>query len=179
VTASPQPGKTRFLVVHDYGMGGLWWWIWATSAQQIIDTCAELEVVIDPEAVTRAGTWSLEEVDIDAVSLDPALAALRAKRDSYRHLPGYGALTGRDRVYLSMPDEDGGDTTYLMEIGADGRWLRQITLTDGSAIRTDSTNWPINPPLDLYDPRYVAMEIDGSVFEDAWSRASPDPEDQP
>jgi hypothetical protein len=172
--------KTRYLICHDYGMGGVWWWVWAWSSQEIIDTFAEVEVVIGPESVSRAETWSLEEIDIDTLPPDSALAILRDKRDSYRHLPGYGAMAGRDRVYLSVPDEDGGDTTYLMEIGADGRWLRQVFLgKDGTAFKTDSTNWPINPPLDLYDPQYVAMEIEEADFDDAWRQALPDPKDQP
>ncbi|MCO5969624.1 hypothetical protein [Actinoallomurus soli] len=170
--------KSRHLVVHDYGMGGLWWWIRAASAQQIVDTCAEVEVVTDPETVARAETWSLDELDIDALSADPALAALRDKRDGHRHRPGFGALAGRDRVHLDMPGEDGEDSRYLVEFGPDGRWLRQVELTgDGRGIRTDSANWPINPPIDLYDPQYAAMEIDASAFEDAWDRALPDPGD--
>ncbi|GAA4616426.1 hypothetical protein GCM10023195_73060 [Actinoallomurus liliacearum] len=178
MTHSPTAAKSRYLVLHDYGMGGLWWWIRASSARQIIDTCAEVEVITDPEAVARAETWSLDEVDIDALSADPALASLRDKRDGYRHEPGYGALVGRDRVHLDMPSEDEDDTRYLVEFGPDGRWLRQVTLTgDGPGTRTDSENWPINPPIDLYDPRYVAMEIDVSRFEDAWSRALPAPDD--
>ncbi|MCO6004960.1 hypothetical protein NE236_08195 [Actinoallomurus purpureus] len=178
MTDSPEPAKSRYLVVHDYGMGGLWWWIRASSPEQIVDTFAEVEVVSDPEAVARAETWSLDEIDIDDVSLDPALASLRTKRDGYRDRPGYGALAGRDRVYIDMPDEDDEDTRYLLEIGSDGRWLRQVTLTgDGPGVRTDSEDWPINSPLDLYDPQYAAMEIETAAFENAWSRAFPDPED--
>jgi hypothetical protein len=44
-------GKQRYLVCHDYGMGGLWWWVWARSAAEIVQTCAEVEVVTDPDRV--------------------------------------------------------------------------------------------------------------------------------
>ncbi|WP_345442238.1 hypothetical protein [Actinoallomurus vinaceus] len=178
MTESPAPAKARYLVVHDYGMGGLWWWIRASSAQQIVETFAEVEVVADPDAVSRAETWSLDEVDIDAPSLDSALTALRDQRNGYRDQPGYGALAGRDRVYLDMPDEEDKDARYLVEFGPDGRWLRQVALTgDAPGTRTESGDWPINPPLDLYDPKYAAMEIDAAEFEEAWSRAKPDPDD--
>ncbi|MCZ9344431.1 hypothetical protein NGM37_42470 [Streptomyces sp. TRM76130] len=52
--------KTRHLVLHDYGMGGLWWWVWAESAEEIVRVCAEVEVVSSPEAVERAKGWGLE-----------------------------------------------------------------------------------------------------------------------
>ncbi|MEV0398492.1 hypothetical protein [Actinoallomurus sp. NPDC050550] len=177
MTESPAPAKSRHLVLHDYGMGGLWWWIRASSAQQIVDTFAEVEVVADPDAVARAEAWSLDEVDIDAPSLDSALTALRDQRNGYRDQPGYGALVGRDRVYLDMPDEEGEDARYLVEFGPDGRWLRQVALTsDGPGTKSESGDWPINPPLDLYDPKYAAMEIDAGEFEEEWGRALPDPE---
>lgn len=178
MTESPEPTKSRYLVVHDYGMGGLWWWIRASSARQIVDTCAEVEVITDPEALARAESRSLDEVDIDALSDDPALAALRDQRDGHRGRPGFGVLVGRDRVYLAMPSEDE-DTRYWVEFGPDGRWLRQVELSgDGPGVRTDSANWPINPPIDLYDPQYAALEIDAAAFADAWSRALPDPDDR-
>jgi hypothetical protein len=37
--------KRPFLVLHDYGMGGIWAYIWAESEQQITD---QLEVTVVP-----------------------------------------------------------------------------------------------------------------------------------
>lgn len=47
--------KTRYLVLHDYGMGGLWWWVWAESAEEIVRVCAEVEVVTPGSRRTRGG----------------------------------------------------------------------------------------------------------------------------
>ncbi|MCW6007272.1 hypothetical protein K1W54_22405 [Micromonospora sp. CPCC 205371] len=58
--------KKRFLVLHDCGMGGLWWWIRAESVRQIVETFAEVEVIEDPQTVARFANDSLTEVDIDA-----------------------------------------------------------------------------------------------------------------
>jgi len=172
--------KTRFLVLHDYGMGALWWWVWARSAQEIVLALAEVEVVDDPDSIAEAETWSLEEVDLDAS--DPnSLSDARAERDAQRDQPGFGALVGRERVYLSEPEEyDDGVTVYLSELGPDGRKLRQVEIgPDGRAIKTDESDSPINAPLDLYDPQYVALEIDNAAFEAAWDQAQweePEPE---
>ncbi|HEX5543357.1 MAG TPA: hypothetical protein VFX60_17685 [Micromonospora sp.] len=55
--------KQRYLVLHDYGMGGLWWWIHARSTGEVLETFAEVEVVDAPAAVGRAESWGLEEGD--------------------------------------------------------------------------------------------------------------------
>jgi hypothetical protein len=99
-------------VLHDYGMGGLWWWITAESAAQVAHLLSEAEVITDDEVVRDAEGWEL-------------------------------------------------DTT--------GRRLRQVELRpDGDPVATD--DWPFNPPFDLYDPRYAAMEISRAEFEEAWRR---------
>jgi hypothetical protein len=33
--------KQRYLVLHDYGMGGLWWWIHARSTREVLTILAE------------------------------------------------------------------------------------------------------------------------------------------
>jgi hypothetical protein len=176
VTDGHRRGRTRFLVVHDYGMGGLWWWIWAESAQEVVNTLAEVEVVTDPETMNRAAEWSLAEVDLDRVDGDAALAELHGQRDEQRGQPGFGALAGRQRVFLRLPDEDD-DAIYLAELGADGRRLRQVEVRpDGTRYKSTAEDWPFNPPFDLYDPRYAAMEIEARDFEEAWRQAIHDPE---
>ncbi|MCX5173467.1 hypothetical protein OG616_36300 [Streptomyces antibioticus] len=166
-------GKTRHLVLHDYGMGGLWWWVWAESAEEIVLACAEVEVVTTPETVERAETWALEEVHLDAPDPNP-VSGLRAQREAQRGQPGFGVLAGRDRVYLRC-QEDGDEAVYLMEFGPDGRRLRQVEVgPDGGAVKTTEEDWPFNPPFDLYDPQYASLEIDSTDFEVAWHRARPE-----
>jgi hypothetical protein len=170
VNQQGEVGRTRFLVLHDYGMGGLWWWVWAGSAEEIIGACAEVEVVSDPDAVSRAETWTLEEVCLDDPDPNP-LSSLRAQRDAQRGQPGFGALVGRERVCLRWPEGDEGEV-FLMELGPDGRRLRQVEIgPDGGSVRTGIEDWPFNPPFDLHDPQYASMEIGSGDFQEAWQRA--------
>jgi hypothetical protein len=168
--------KKRFLVLHDYGMGALWWWIHARSAREILEKFAEVEVVDDREAIERAEGWDdLAEVDIDAATMPPGLAEARAERDAQRGLPGFGALADRRVLYLRLPwdGEDAADPSiFLMEVGPDGRRTRQVELTeDGTVIKSDPDDWPLNPPVvDLFDPRLVDQEISRDEFEEAWLR---------
>ncbi|WP_197288963.1 hypothetical protein [Nocardia sp. NRRL S-836] len=165
--------RRRFLVLHDYGMGGLSWWIWAESAEQIVLTLAEAEVITDPDALAQAEQWGLDELELSEVDRDPALRLMREERAQQRGKPGFGVLAGRERVYLRTFEEG---LTYLVEIGQDGRQLRQVEVkADGTLLSSAMGGWPINPPIDLHDPRYVPMEITEREFEDAWSRAVPDP----
>ncbi|GGQ84836.1 hypothetical protein [Kitasatospora griseola] len=167
-------GKTRHLVLHDYGMGGLWWWVWAGSAEEIVEACAEVEVVTEPDLVKRVETWNVAEIHLDDPEPNP-LTSFRAKRDAQRGQPGFGALVGRDRVHLRSPEGEDGEV-YLDELGPDGRRVRQIELrADGDAIRTTAEDWLFNPPSDLYDPQYAALEIGRDEFEDAWRRARREP----
>ena len=169
-------GRSRFLVQHDYGMGALWWWVWADSADDILAACAEVEVMEAPDVVGRVRTWGgLDEVDLRNLEADAALASLRDKRDSYRGKPGFGELVGHDLVHLRVPDEDDDRWSWLMEIGPDGRWRRQVEVrADGESVRMTDEDWPINPPIDLYDPQYVPLRIDPAEFARAWSQARPE-----
>ncbi|ANZ42710.1 hypothetical protein BBK82_13570 [Lentzea guizhouensis] len=154
-------------------MGGLSWWIWADSAEQIVLTLAEVEVITNPDALAQAQEWGLDELDLSEVDRDPALRRMRAEREQQRGLPGFGVLAGRERVYLRR-FHDG--STYLLEIGQDGRQLRQVELKpDGTLLSSTMEGWPFNPPIDLHDPQYAPMEIGEREFEDSWSRAVPDP----
>ncbi len=174
LTVSDEP-KKRFLVLHDYGMGGLWWWLHARSAHQIVTTFAEVEVIEDPEILARFADDDLTEVDIDAAIMPPGLAGLREQRNAQRGLPGFGALAGRDVVYLRRAWEEADDTepaVYFEELGPDGRRLRQVEVyRDGTAIKTGPDDWPLNPPNDLYDPDLARSEIDSNEFEQAWRQA--------
>ncbi|MEU6037180.1 hypothetical protein ABZ801_17415 [Actinomadura sp. NPDC047616] len=187
MTMSTRDGKTRHLVCHDYGMGGVWWWIWAASPEEVVTTFAETEVVTDPEQVAKAEDWDLDEADVDDPARDDvSLESLRAKRERQRRLPGFGALAGRERVHLRAPgdwdldseDPDGAgddgfaDYVFLTEHGPDGRRIRQVEIRpDGEAVASDETVWPLNPPVDLYNPALLPKVIDAAEFEEAWRRA--------
>lgn len=176
MTADMAP-KQRFLVSHDYGMGGAWWWISAHSAREIEATFAEVQVVDDPDRRATAATWNLPEVDIDAVT-DGVLHELRADRDEQRRHPGYGAFADRDRVYLNQRWDGADDVPaadYLIEV-IDGHRIRQIEVRDESpAFRSDLDDFVFNPPIDLWDPELPDQEISAEDFENAWNTAQPMP----
>jgi hypothetical protein len=167
-------GQSRYLVAHDYGMGALWWWVWARSATEIIETCAEVEVLTDPDLMRRADAWDLQVVDLNADDRGP-LEGHRAERNAQRDRPGFGVLVGRELVHLRYEDpdtEEPCDEEYLLELGPDGQRLRQVVIEpDGSATAEGPNDWPFDPPFDLYDPRLAAMQIDSSEFESAWLKA--------
>ncbi|MCX5195759.1 hypothetical protein OOK31_17960 [Streptomyces sp. NBC_00249] len=178
MTLSNPAAKTRFLVLHDYGMGGSWWWVHARSAREVLETFAWTEVVTRQESVTWAEGDKLEEVDIDAPLMPPGLDDLRAKRDVQRGLPGFGALADRSIVYVRRhwDGEDDGGPVYLMEVESDGRRTREVELAeDGSGrIRSGPDDWPFNPPVvDFFDPELAGQEITREEFEEQWERAVP------
>jgi hypothetical protein len=176
VLVSDNEAKRRFLILHDYGMGGSWWWVRARSAREVLETFAEVEVIDAAEAIERAKGWDLEEVDVDAPVVPAGLDDLRAKRQEQRHLPGFGALADRTIVYLRRRWDDVDPAVYLMEIGSDGRRLRQVELVEGGdAVKSDPDDWVFNPPVvDLFDPALKDLEISRDEFEAAWARARKD-----
>ncbi|MEV5490425.1 hypothetical protein AB0L47_20860 [Streptomyces bobili] len=175
MTSTDSADQRRFLVLHDYGMGGTWWWVHARSAQKVRETLAWVEVVTDLETVARFEDDELDEVDIDASLMPPGLEDLRAERDAQRGREGFGALADRDIVYLRRrwDEEDDEPVVYLMEVGSDGRRIRQVELAeDGTALRSGPDDWPFNPPIvDLFDPALAGQEISRREFEDQWTRA--------
>ncbi|MEU7977041.1 hypothetical protein AB0B63_00720 [Micromonospora sp. NPDC049081] len=164
-------GKKRYLVCHDYGMGGMWWWVWAASAEDIVENVAEVEVITDEASIRELGPSVEEELHLDALS-GTSLADLWDQRAAHRSLPGYGVLAGRERVYL-RDDEEG--AVFLVEVGPDGRRLREVEVSTEGVFRLADDL--LNPPRDLRDPRYVRMEISRDEFEAAWERSVPYPED--
>ena len=107
----------RFLVAHDYGMGSLWWWIEAPSAEAIIQTYAEVMIVepADGEAERFADIPSLRIGDPAPAGLDDLEEQRRAQRAS----PKFGALVGRGSVYIrkDYPEEQ---ETYFFEYDEQG-----------------------------------------------------------
>ncbi len=150
MTGENAEAKRRFLILHDYGIGGTRWWVRAYSARRILETFAEVEVAETAEAIEQAEEWDLEEVDVDAPTMPAGLDDLRAKRQAHRYLPGFGALADRTIVYLRRhwDGDDGVDPAdYLMEIGSDGHRLRQVELAEhGDALKSDPDDWPFNRP---------------------------------
>lgn len=124
-TAGARSARRAYLVLYDYGMGGLWWWIQASSEEEITSAFAEVEVVGNPEAIARARTWDLEELDIEDAK-HGKLADLHETRQRQRQDPAFGRLLGKDRVYLRLPDDEEQDIQWLTEHGPDGRRLRQV-----------------------------------------------------
>lgn len=168
----------RFLVLHDYGMGGSWWWVHARSVREVRETFADVEVVDTADTLRRAESWDLDEARVDGTTTPDGLDELRAKREAQRGLDGFGALADREIVWLRRRwdyEDDEDLTLYLMEVGSDGRRLRQVELApDGPGVRSDPDDWPFNPPVvDLFDPELVGMEISEAEFETAWLGARP------
>jgi hypothetical protein len=178
MTDNADARKRPFLVLHDYGMGGSWWWVRARSEREVLETFAWVEVVTDPETVARFQDEELEEVDIDSRRMPPGLDGLRSKRDAQRECEGFGALAERDVVFLQRRWDEEGDepVVYLMEVGSDGRRIRQVELAeDGTAVRSGPEDWPFNPPVvDLFDPVLSRQEISWSKFEEHWATARHD-----
>ncbi|WP_370936406.1 hypothetical protein [Amycolatopsis sp. cg13] len=166
--------KRSFLVLHDYGMGGLWWWISARSEREIRETFAWTEVVADPEVVARYRDDGLPEVDVDDAEMPAGLDSLRAERDRQRGRAGFGALADREVVHLRRHDDEE-NTDWLVEVGPDGRRTRQVEVPDvGTALRSGPDDWPLNPPFaDLFAPETADWEISAAEFEKHWAQARP------
>lgn len=62
--------KQRYLAVYDYGMGGIWAFIFAESPQQIVERYPELKVVSESPAwitdALRRVMEAKETYDLDA-----------------------------------------------------------------------------------------------------------------
>ena len=73
--------QNRYLTVYDYGMGGVWTFILAPSADAITEKYPQLEVVSEPppwmveEGIEKTRVVHLDDAD------DPFLAALRTEVD--------------------------------------------------------------------------------------------------
>lgn len=158
----------RYLVCHDYGMGGLWWWITADSEAEILERVAEVAVVSDPETIARVADWDLEEVGLERASDVAGLSGLVAQRDAARARPGYGRFVGMERVWFAMPPLDGEE--WWLELNGSGQILRAICHdTDGVWSRVVPD---LNPMDDLYDPKYDNREIGEAQFDEVWDRAT-------
>jgi hypothetical protein len=172
-----EAGRARFLVSHDYGMGGLWWWFWARSATEVVERLAEVEVVAAPETIAWARDEGFDEVDLDAAWLPEPLDETRATRDVQRGRPGFGALAGRSPVYVRRRDDEemAAPGFVYWELDAAGRRMREVeSYDDGTAARFSGEDLMINAPVvDPYDPEAAGWEIGAEEFEAAWRRAIP------
>jgi hypothetical protein len=163
---------SRYLVRHDYGMGALWWWIRAESANEITDTFAEVDVVDDPDAQRAVESWHIAEFDLAQAAEGP-LADLAERRAEQKRDPSYGHLLGKERVYLRLADPEADPGQWFSEHDGSGRSLRQVEVrADGTSEATTASDWPMNPPLDLGDPEYARMKITKEEFERVWQQAT-------
>ena len=169
---STQEQARKFLVLHDYGMGGLWWWISATSAEEITSAFAEVEIIDDQEKIRWASTEDLADLTMTQAIVGP-LATFYETRNQQRQDPAFGKLLGKDRVYLKLPDPDANGGIWYTEHDRTGRRIRQVQVEpDGTMVATSRNDWPLNPPYDLGDPRIAACETSGEDFTDAWRQAT-------
>lgn len=160
----------RFLVAHNYGMGSLYWWIVAPTADAIIQHYAEVEVV-DLNEIDRASFANVVSLVIGDPA-PPALAKLEDQRRAQRGKPGYGVLVGRGTVYLRQ-DYVEEHETYFIEYDEAGYRMRQVTESaDGKMERSGPEDWAFNPPEDLWNPDLAACEISREEFDFLWARAS-------
>jgi hypothetical protein len=72
--------KERFLVVDDYGMGGIWAYLLAESAEQIGERYPTLNIVTETPDWLEGKEGDLPELDVNDDS-DEWLAALRRERN--------------------------------------------------------------------------------------------------
>ena len=157
----------RFLVTHDYGMGSLWWWIEAPSAEAIIQTYAEVMIVepADGETERFADIPSLRIGDPAPAGLDDLEEQRRVQRAS----PKFGALVGRGSVYIrkDYPEEQ---EIYFFEYDEQGI-ARGRLLCRRVARRNGPEDWLFNPPEDLWDPELAECEIAREEFEGWWGNS--------
>jgi hypothetical protein len=76
--------KSRYLVVYDYGMGGVWGYVLATSAEEIEARFSELQVIPEvPSWMSEDDRASLERTaqDIDEPGEGP-LTSILGRRTS-------------------------------------------------------------------------------------------------
>jgi hypothetical protein len=117
-----------------------------------------------PATIRTVESWPRDELDIaDAVS--GPLAAFSQKREQQRQDPASGALLGKERVYLRLPDPEEPAAWWLTEHDSAGRRVRQIELRpDGTVAASSAADWPVNPPFDLGDPQFASHEISHEAF---------------
>jgi hypothetical protein len=72
--------KTRFLVVDDYGMGGIWAYVLAESAEEIKARYPTLQIVTEVPGWVQREDANLPEFDSEDDS-NEWLAALRRERN--------------------------------------------------------------------------------------------------
>jgi hypothetical protein len=73
--------KQRFLVVYDYGQGGVWAFVWARSQEEIHRVFRDLKVVNDLPSWLTGDQLAITEqrmtFDVDDVKPDDWIARLR------------------------------------------------------------------------------------------------------
>lgn len=158
-------------MLHDYGMGGLWWWISASSPDEITSAFAEVEVIDDQDTIRWAAAQDLTELTLAEAVAGP-LASFHQTRQRQRQDPAFGKLLGQERVYLKLPDPAADGGIWYSEHDRTGRRIRQVQVEpDGTMVPTSRADWPLNPPYDLGDPQIASHEISGEDFADAWRQA--------
>jgi len=161
----------RYFVMHDYGMGALYWWIDAPSADDIIRTYAEVVILDDANAARHD---NIPIVAIDDKTHQPGLDDLRDLRAGQIGHPQFGALVGRGIIFLRRPDYIEEGSIYYIEYDPQGYRTRQVEIdAKGDAVRTGPEDWWLNPPEDLWNPELVQYEITRNEFDSTWATAHP------
>ena len=136
---SPRPDQTTFLVVDDYGTGGIWMYIHARSADEITDRFPGLTVFTEwrswmtPDRLVPL-VWNLEAYDIDAPS--GYLKILGSKPHAFFGARGYelrfeidGDVVWVDLVKSdtasAVPKYGRGDSESSAAERAMARWLEE------------------------------------------------------
>ncbi|MFC7532346.1 hypothetical protein [Actinoplanes sp. GCM10030250] len=132
--------------------------------------------------INIAGAAERPRDGVHPVPMPAGLDSLREQRRAQRDRPEFGALAGREAVFLRRPWDEPDETEpqiYYEHLGPDNRRLRQVEVyADETAIRTGPEDWPLNPPNDLYDPDLVQWATSAEDFEQLWRQAPGEGEQQ-
>lgn len=161
-----EDGYSRFLLYHDYGMGGVYRWLWARSAEEVETWVDAHTVITDPEVIRELESEGsrVREARLD----DPGSLEAMGIQRYIRRRP----RSSRRAQFWELPGvEDCGPT--LLEVDARGHMGRQLEqAADGSWGRVDRPDMSPDIATDSPEWREVARKITKKRFEAAWAASS-------